>query len=518
MINSKFIHHPLFIGKIEKKNNMIKIIPLLLIPTLLVNCAYATSIFNSDVENLIATMKAPTPIISDLRELTDEIGGRLTGTQANKKSVNWALKKFHEAGVSAKKESFDMPQAWLEKSISGKVFNSQINFSPRIVAMPFTKKTHYRGLTAKIVNLNKGDETDFEKEKAANNLKDKWLLIETDILDDESGIEGLFKEYLNAVVIEKRALAAEATGIVYMSSRPQNLLYRHLPSSGVDNKLAIVVMERESAQRTQRLLNSGEQLKLTAKINILGEKSYKANNVVAEIIGDTYPDEIVLIGAHIDSFDLGTGALDNGANVSLVIDLARQIKKLDITPKRTIRFVLFNGEEQGMYGSWGYTKTHIDELDNHVLASTIDIGTGAITGFFINGREEIKTTINSILQPVTALGPFNQVLDPVVGTDNYDFMVQGVANLVANQADANYASNYHAQSDTFEKVDQQQLKLNSAIMGATILGIANLDEIPWQRQTTEQVVKMVDKFNLEKSMKTFGLQQSWKDNKRGIKH
>ena len=97
---------------------MIKIIPLLLIPTLIVNCAYATSIFNSDVENLIVTMKAPTPIISDLKELTDEIGGRLTGTQANKKAVNWALKKFHAACVSAKKDSFTMPRAWVEKSIS----------------------------------------------------------------------------------------------------------------------------------------------------------------------------------------------------------------------------------------------------------------------------------------------------------------------------------------------------------------------------------------------------------------
>jgi len=278
------------------------------------------------------------------------------------------------------------------------------------------------------------------------------------------------------------------------------------------------VMERESAKRAQRLLDSGTSLKLTAKINIFGEKPYKANNVVAEIEGDTYPEEIVLIGAHIDSFDLGTGALDNGANVSLVIDLARQIKKLDITPKRTIRFVLFNGEEQGMYGSWGYTQKHIDELDNHVLASTIDIGTGAITGFFINGRKEIKTTLDEALLSVTALGPFSQIIDPVVGTDNYDFMIQGVANIVANQADANYASNYHAQSDTFEKVDQLQLKLNSAIMAATIFGIANLDEIPWKRQTSVEVVKMVDKFNLEESMKTFGLQKSWQENKRGIKH
>jgi carboxypeptidase Q len=463
-------------------------------------------------------MKAPTPIISDLKELTDKIGGRLTGTQANKKSVNWALKKFHGAGVSAKKESFMMPRAWSEKSISAKVFNSNIKFSPRIVTMPFTKKTHYQGLTAKVINIDKGNKSDFDKANIDNNLKDKWLLIETDILDDKSGINGLFQEYLNAVVIEENALAVGAAGIIYMSSRPQNLLYRHLPSSGVNNELAIVVMERESAQRTQRLLNSGESLKLTAKINTYGEKSYQANNVVAEIIGDTYPDEIVLIGAHIDSFDLGTGALDNGANVSLIIDLARQIKKLDISHKRTIRFVLFNGEEQGIYGSWAYTQTHREELDNHVLASTIDIGTGAITGFFINGRDEIKNTIDDVLQPVVTLGPFKQVIDPVVGTDNYDFMMQGVANLVANQADANYASNYHAQSDTFDKVDQQQLKLNAAIMGAMILGIANIDNIPWQRQTSEQVVKMVDTFNLEESMKTFGLQQSWKDNKRGIKH
>ena len=497
---------------------MIKIIPLLLVPTLLANCAYATSIFNSDVENLIITMTAPTPIITDLKELTDEIGGRLTGTQANKKSVNWALKKFHEAGVSAKKESFTMPRAWVEKSISAKVFNSRINFSPRIVAMPFTNKTHYQGLTAKVVNLQKGAGSDFSAKNADNYLKDKWLLIETEILNDKSGINGLFQEYQNAVVIEERALAAKAAGIIYMSSRPKNLLYRHLPSSGVDNKLAIVVMERESAQRTQRLLGLGKSLKFTAKINTFGEKPYEANNVVAEITGDTYPNEIVLIGAHIDSFDLGTGALDNGANVSLVIDLARQIKKLDITPKRTIRFVLFNGEEQGMYGSWGYTQKHIDELDNHVLASTIDIGTGAITGFFINGREEIKTTIDDVLLPVTTLGPFNQIIDPVVGTDNFDFMIQGVANIVANQARANYASNYHAQSDTFEKVDQQQLKLNSAIMAATILGIANLDEIPWKRQTSEQVVKIVDQFNLEESMRNFGLQQSWQANKRGIKH
>lgn len=497
---------------------MKKITFLLFVLTATSNLSLATSIFNSDVENLIATMRAPTPVVTDLKQLTDEIGGRLTGTQANKDAVDWALHKFHQANVSAKKESFTMPKAWLEKSISGKVFNGSFSFSPGIVAMPFTKGTDYQGLTADIVNINKGDSQSFSQANTNNALKGKWLLVETAVLDDKSGIHGLFQEYLDAVGIEERALTVEAAGIVYMSSRTQNLLYRHLPSTGADNEVPILVMERESALRTQRLLNSGKKLKLTAKINIFGEDSYQADNVIAEIKGDTYPDEIVLIGAHIDSFDLGTGALDNGSNVSLVLDIARQIKKLNIVPKRTIRFALFNGEEQGIYGSLGYTKTHAEELDKHVIATTIDIGTGAINGFFVNGREEIKTTVNHVLTAVADLGPFNLINDPVVGTDNYDFMMQGVANLVASQADANYASNYHAQSDTFDKVDQKQLKLNSVIMAATILGIANLDTIPWQRQTAEQVVNMVDKYDIEASMKTFGLYKSWAENTRGIKH
>jgi len=497
---------------------MKKITFLLFVLTATANLSYATSIFNSDVENLIATMRAPTPVITDLKQLTDEIGGRLTGTQANKDAVNWAINKFHRANVSAKKESFTMPKAWLEKSISAKVYNESVSFSPRIVAMPFTKGTDYQGLTADIININKGDRQAFNQANTKNALKGKWLLVETAVLDDKSGIHGLFQEYLDAVGIEERALSVEAVGIVYMSSRPQNLLYRHLPSTGADNEVPILVMERESALRTQRLLNSGKNLKLTAKINIFGEGTYQADNVIAEIKGDTYPDEIVLIGAHIDSFDLGTGALDNGSNVSLVIDIARQIKKLDIVPKRTIRFALFNGEEQGIYGSLGYTKTHAEELDKHVIAATIDIGTGAINGFFVNGREEVKSTVNHVLTPVADLGPFNLMNDPVVGTDNYDFMMQGVANLVASQADANYASNYHAQSDTFDKVDQKQLKLNSAIMAATVLGIANLDSIPWRRQTAEQVVNMVNKYDIEASMKTFGLHKSWTENTRGIKH
>lgn len=480
-----------------------------------------------DVQRLVAAVKGQTPIIDDLRQLSDEIGGRITGSAANKKAVEWAVEKFRQAGVPVHKEAFELPQAWIERSASAMVSGDDIAFTAQIVAMPFTTLGKDSGkdgsISGELVDMHKGDSRAFapwtnSASGQMPKLKDKWLLVETAVLDDHSGIHGLFQEYVDAVDIETRAMAAGAAGLVYMSSRPKNLLYRHLPSRGSDNKLPIIVMERENALKIQRLLGLGKKLSLTATLDILSGPAYTADNVIGEIKGSTQADEIVLIGAHIDSFDLGSGALDNGSNVTLVLDLARQMQKLAIKPRRTIRFALFNGEEQGIFGSWGYTKTHADELDKHVIISTIDIGTGRINGFFTNGRKEIGHALTSVLQPVADQGPFTLINQPVVGTDNYDFMIQGVANLVASQADANYASNYHAQSDTFDKVDQQQLKLNAAIMAAMTLGFANLEQIPWQRQSAAEVVEMVEKFDLESAMKTFGLYQSWKNNQRGIKH
>ena len=478
-------------------------------------CILSTSSGANDIDNLIRAMKGNTPIISDLRQLTDEIGGRLTGSSANEKSIQWALKKFSEAGVTAKTETFEMPKGWIEQSAKAKIFGKNISFESQIAAMPYTYITSTNELTADIVDLKFGSDIEFDKYE---NLKNKWILVETPVLDDEAGIHGLFQEYLKAVGIENRAEELGVAGIIYMSSRPQNLLYRHLPSDGFENKVPIVVIERENARKIQRLLSQNHKLTFTAQLDIFESNAYQAENVIAEIKGSTYPDEIVLIGAHIDSFDLGSGALDNGSNVSLVIDMARQIQKLKLKPKRTIRFALFNGEEQGLFGSWGYTKTHISELDNHIIATTIDIGTGKINGFFTNGREEIISTVTKVLEPVKHLGPFEAVNVPVVGTDNYDFMMQGVANLVANQENSNYASNYHAESDTFDKVDQKQLKLNSVIMATLTLGFANLDTVPWRRQSKTELLEMVDSFDIESSMKTFGLYNSWKNNQRGMKH
>jgi hypothetical protein len=462
----------------------------------------------SEVDSLVAALLKKTPLIEDLRQLCDEIGGRPTGSKANLKAVEWALKKFKEAGVIAKKETFLMPRFWLERS-SKAIISGDVSFIPQVVAMPFSSSTPEAGVKAPLIDVGHGTKEDFNR--IGDKAKGAFLFVETKELLD---IEGLFREYARAAEIEKQAFASGAAGVVYMSSRPKGLLYRHNASRGKENKHPMLIMERDHAKRALRLLRGGKKLFLTAKIDIESGGEYESFNVIGEITGSKKSDEFVVIGAHLDSWGLGTGANDNGCNAVMLIDIARQMKRLNINPKRTIRFALWNGEEQGLVGSWKYTCTHADELDGHIMACSIDVGSGRILGFFTNGRKEMIEPVNQALKPVEGLGPFQQLNVPIVGTDNFDFMIHGIGNLVANHDPADYAPNYHAASDTFDKVDLHQLRLNAAIIAALTYGFANM-EVTWKRQTRAEIQKLIDTTDLKQQMETFNLYPGWLDGTRG---
>ncbi len=481
----------------------------------------STALFaqETDAHRLVGAMLGDSPLEEDLQELADQIGGRATGSEANLKSVEWALAKFKTAGIDARKEGFMMPALWLERSASARV-EGEANYDVRVACMPFSTAvppmpglsaatTPQAAVTAALVDGGFGAEDDFIRlgEKA----RGAFALIETHELID---LDGLFKEYADAVGIEQRAFAAGVSGVVYMGSRSRNVLYRHNASLGPQNKHPLLVMERDAAMRTLRLLRAGKSLNLTAKIDVNSGPAYESYNVVGEIKGTKSPEEFVVIGAHLDAWDLGDGALDNGCNVALVIDLARQIKRLGLKPLRTIRFALFNGEEQGLIGSWGYTKTHVNEMDRTVMASSYDIGTGRIIGFFTGGRPEVAAAVDRALAPVQGLGPFTQIDAPIVGTDNFDFMMEGVGNLVANQESANYGPNYHARSDTYDKVDLKQLRLNAAIAAAVTYGFATMP-VNWKRQSREEVENLINTTDLGAQMKSFNVWNDWAEGKRG---
>lgn len=464
---------------------------------------------DASAERLVAALLGDTPLVDDLRALTDEIGGRPTGSEANLRAVEWGLARFREAGIGARREAFPMPMAWLERSTRVRV-SGDVSFSPRAVANPFTVPTPAGGTTAPLLAAHAGSPEDFARLGAA--ARDAFLLVSSHELKD---VEGLFVEYMDAAAIEARAVAAGARGIAWMASRPNGLLYRHNAALGPANKLVLVTLAREDAQRAERLLDLGRKLSLTAEIAIDGGQAYQAENVIGEIRGRESPDEIVVIGAHLDSWDLGTGALDNGCNVALVIDVARQIRRLGLEPRRTIRFALWNGEEQNLNGSLGYVRSHRDELDRHVMAASFDIGTGRITGFFTNGRSDVLPVIERALRPVAGLGPFAHATDAMTGTDHYDFLVEGVTALVANQESANYGPNYHAQSDTFDKVDPRLLRTNAAVAAAVTWGFANADRT-WGRLSGAEVEKIVETApGFKAQMEAFGLYEEYRAGRRG---
>jgi len=466
---------------------------------------------SSDIELLRAALLVDTPIENDLQELCDEIGGRVTGAPSNTAAVEWGLQKFQEAGVKVEKDPFQMPTLWLPKSTQMH-FTGMPDLVPQVVAKYHSPPGKYEG---ELISVGMG--TPDEISALGTQLRGKFILVEMDLCLD---IGGLFAEYAAATTVENAARAAGVKGIIFMASRPKKLLYRFITSKATDENLPQFVMAREDAKRCQRLLESGKTIQVSVDIDAHTGGSFESHNVIAEIKGSQYPDEVVIIGAHIDSWALGTGANDNGCNVSMMIDIARQMKALNIQPKRTIRFALWNGEEQGYFGSWDYTKDHLEEMDKHIMAMSVDIGSGAITGFFTNGRQELVDATDQILEnyPDTS-ATFTSLNVPIVGTDNFDFMLQGVGNLVANHLSANYGINYHAASDTYDKVDIPQLKKNAAIVATVALGYANMDKekVTWKKQSRTEVQKLFDEHKLEFTMRMFNVWEPWISGDRGVK-
>jgi Zn-dependent M28 family amino/carboxypeptidase len=227
------------------------------------------------------------------------------------------------------------------------------------------------------------------------------------------------------------------------------------------------------------------------------------------------PDEFVILGAHLDSWELGTGALDNGCNAALVVDALRTIKAAGLRPKRSIRFILFSGEEQGLTGSRAYALSHRNELDNAAGVIIFDAGTGKTTGFVLGGRTDVVETAKALIAPLNQFDVKELKLDMEWGTDHFDFMLEGVPTFIADQVEANYLVNYHAVSDTYDKVDFPQLKEHVAEASVLAFGLANLPEKIGPRLTHDQIDQTLRETHGDDVLKAAGIWDDWDSGKRG---
>ena len=462
---------------------------------------------------ILPIVMGPSPMEENLRRLTDEIGGRVSGTPQMAKAIEWGVAAFRAAGIDVHTEKYTLPVTWSEGDTRIELL-APVKFPVRLKSEGWSPAIPAGGIEAIVMDVGYGTDDDFAKSGTA--FKGAILLVHTDL---GSTWADLFNEYMRPPLIIDRAAREGAAAILWIGARERLLLYRHTNSlAGEIDKIPQALLAREDGLRLARTVAAypGKvRVKLEMPNKIGGP--VEQENVVGEIRGYEKPDEIVILGAHLDSWELGTGALDNGCNSALVIEAARAIKATGLLPRRTIRFVLFSGEEQGTIGSFEYVKAHRAELDNIRAMITYDSGIGRVTGYSLGGRRDIEAGVREVLKPLESWGANTHTYDASFGTDNFDFLLEGVPTLVANQEEANYLPNYHAASDTLDKVDMRELKLHTALAALTAWGIADRTEPLGKRLTRAELDVLVKETGLDQQLKLLGYWPAWQSGARGRK-
>jgi hypothetical protein len=464
-----------------------------------------------DAAVLIERVTGPSSHLEkDLRVLTDEVGGRVTGSASYEKALRWGVDAFQRAGVdTVRLETYPVPAKWEAISIAAAVV-SPSEFPMRAVSLGLAPSTA-GPLTAAVVDVGDGRRADFDRLGAA--ARGAIALVHSKPMNS---FDDLFAEYMAGPETMQAAADHGLAAVLFTSTRPRGLLYRHTITWGAVAPIPMAQLAREDGLRLARLCEAGAAVRMTLDIRNRVGGPWEASNVVAEIRGAETPEEIVLLGAHLDAWDLGTGALDNGVNCALVVDVARAIAA-GPRPKRTIRFVLFTSEETGLLGSLGYVRLHRAELGRHVAAVIHDIGDGKVTGYFTNGRPDLAGPVRAVLAPVAPRGAGSVDEEAILGTDNFDFLLEGVPNLVANQETSRYLADYHAESDTFDKVDLELARANAAVAAVAVLGIANAPGRLGPRQTRAEIAHVLAdaRWKLDAQMRTYGIWADWESGTRG---
>ena len=462
-------------------------------------------------ESIIRYALAPSPLDEDLRQLTDEIGGRVTGSAVMARAVAWGVNGFKAAGVSVHTEGYELPASWEERTSQLQLMGP-VEFPVNIVSVAWAPATATGGIEAPLVDVGNGAAEDFAR--AASSIRGSMILVNSNVTVTWSD---LTDEYRRAPAIIHRAVDAGARAILWVGARDHRVLYRHADAlEGEIAALPMAVVAREDALRLIRTVaaHPGKERGRLSMPNRVGGP-IRQENVIGEIQGRERSDEVVILAAHLDSWELGTGALDNGCNAALVIAAARAIEKAHLQPRSTLRFILFTGEEQGMVGSHAYVLQHRAELDRIRAVIVYDAGTGRVTGYSLGGRDDIQQGVTEVLAPLAAWRVGQHTLDAGGGTDNFDFLLEGVPTLVANQEESNYMANYHAATDTLDKVDFGNLQLHVAIAALTAYGIADRPERLGPRQSRQEIEALLKRTGLDQELKALGYWPAWESGARG---
>jgi Zn-dependent M28 family amino/carboxypeptidase len=270
-----------------------------------------------------------------------------------------------------------------------------------------------------------------------------------------------------------------AAGILRDSNKEHGLLdMTTAVSNFTESELPEAFLTTESYGLIWRLLKRAPVEVEIALKNTFSTGEVEVYNTVAEIPGGERADEIVILGGHIDSWDLGTGATDNGTGVMAVLEAARALKAVGVKPRRTVRFVLFSGEEEGLHGSRAYVKAHEKEMSRISGVLIHDMGTGRVKSIGLQGRYDLREVMDRVVEPFKEAVNLDELsLRTLMGTDHLSFLPHGVPAFAVIQDEAEYRKTHHTESDTVDKVYPDEVNQGAKVLAAWAYNVAMLPEL-----------------------------------------
>ena len=424
------------------------------------------------VDPLIAAGLSSDGAYKKLAYLTDRIGPRLSGSAHLEKAVRWAEEEMRRDGLDRAWTEKVMVPHWVRGVETGRIL-SPAEHPMIVLALGMSDPTPPDGITAEVVEVASLDEVKALGDKA----KGKIVLYNRKIFPNGGSDRG----YGSAVGLRysgaSEAARVGAVGMLIRSLATADLRTPHMGAMAYKDdapRIPAAAITPEDAELIHRFLAAGEAVRVTFTLGCKNLPDAPSANVLGEIRGSEKPEEVVVIGGHIDSWDVGTGAQDDGAGCAITMEAMRLIKASGRRPKRTIRAVLFTNEENGLRGGKAYAETHAAELPKHVAAIESDSGGARPQGFGVSAGPEGLATVTRLSKPLAAFAA-DETTDGGGGADISPMADAGVPQLSLRQDGTHYFDIHHTMADTLDKVDSHELAMNATAMAVMAWSLAQLD-------------------------------------------
>jgi hypothetical protein len=406
----------------------------------------------------------------NLEELTRTIGHRLSGSPQAAKAVEWAAQKMKDAGA----DSVWLQEVWVPRWVRGEkekgviIQSNGARQEVPVCALGMSVATAKEGLTAEIIEVKSFDEL---KSLGTEKIKSKIVFYNTPF--DQCHVNtfrayGESGKYRWAGPSEASRYGAVATILRSLSSSDND--YPHTGSMRYNDSLPPIpcaAISTNGANLLSRIVKADPKTKFHLKQNCQLLDSVLSYNVVGELKGSEFPAEIIVAGGHLDSWDMGTGAHDDGAGIVQTIEVIRAMKALNIKPKRSIRIVAFMNEENGLKGGKQYAQLAKEKNENHIAAIESDAGGFVPYGISMDGAEKKR---EQFLQWAPLFKPYNiwHFDYRHGGADIGPLEDQGVPVMGLVVESQRYFDVHHANSDTFDKVNKRELHLGAATIASLV--------------------------------------------------